>query len=284
MYYIEKVDKLCGINKIIKTVKIQENRIIIPANNIGELKEKQIIKLANKTDKILQKVHSKKIVLSKELYKLETYKNILYSSGYDITDGKWLFEAISYKILDYIANKKDIKKEETTLSVLVNNLTDYTLENIKIFAKNFKTLNIVTNHIDKFKNIVDKIYEDEGVIITVTNNKRKSLIKSKIIFNIDFPKELLNKYNIFDEAIIVNINGNMKINKKRFNGLIINDYEIRINPQAIQSYTGNIENYYIKQLYEAEFYQNIPFYDFNKKVKADGLEICGLYGINGKIL
>ena len=284
MYYIEKVDKLCGINKIIKTVKIQENRIIIPANNIGELKEKQIIKLANKTDKILQKVHSKKIVLSKELYKLETYKNILYSSGYDITDGKWLFEAISYKILDYIANKKDIKKEETTLSVLVNNLTDYTLENIKIFAKNFKTLNIVTNHIDKFKNIVDKIYEDEGVIITVTNNKRKSLIKSKIIFNIDFPKELLNKYNIFDEAIIVNINGNMKINKKRFNGLIINDYEIRINPQAIQSYTGNIENYYIKQLYEAEFYQNIPFYDFSKKIKADGLKICGLYGINGKIL
>ena len=284
MYYIEKVDKLCGINKIIKTVKIQENRIIIPANNIGELKEKQIIKLANKTDKILQKVHSKKIVLSKELYKLETYKNILYSSGYDITDGKWLFEAISYKILDYIANKKDIKKEETTLSVLVNNLTDYTLENIKIFAKNFKTLNIVTNHIDKFKNLIDKIYDEYGVIITVTNNKRKSLIKSKIIFNIDFPKELLNKYNIFDEAIIVNINGNMKINKKRFNGLIINDYEIRINPQAIQSYTGNIENYYIKQLYEAEFYQNIPFYDFNKKVKADGLEICGLYGINGKIL
>ena len=284
MYYIEKADKLCGINKIIKKVKIQENKIIIPENKIEELKEKQIIKLANKTDKILQKVHSKKIVLSKELYKLETYKDKLYSSGYDITDGKWLFEAISYKILDYIANKKDIKKEETTLSVLVNNLTDYTLENIKIFAKNFKTLNIVTNHIDKFKNLIDKIYDEYGVIITVTNNKRKSLIKSKIIFNIDFPKELLNKYNIFDEAIIVNINGNMKINKKRFNGLIINDYEIRINPQAIQSYTGNIENYYIKQLYEAEFYQNIPFYDFNKKVKADGLEICGLYGINGKIL
>ena len=284
MYYIEKVDKLCGINKIIKTVKIQENRIIIPANNIGELKEKQIIKLANKTDKILQKVHSKKIVLSKELYKLETYKNILYSSGYDITDGKWLFEAISYIIIDYIAKKKDIKKEETTLSVSVNNLTDYTLENIKIFAKNFKTLNIVTNHIDKFKNLIDKIYDEYGVIITVTNNKRKSLIKSKIILNIDFPKELLNKYNIFDEAIIVNINGNMKINKKRFNGLIINDYEIRINPQAIQSYTGNIENYYIKQLYEAEFYQNIPFYDFSKKIKADGLKICGLYGINGKIL
>ena len=51
-------------------------------------------------------------------------------------------------------------------------------------------------------------------------------MKSQIILNIDFPKELINKYNIQDEAIIVNVKGTVKINKKRFNGLNINDYEI----------------------------------------------------------
>ena len=37
-----------------------------------------------------------------------------------------------------------------------------------------------------------------------------------IILNIDFPQELINKYNVQDEAIIVNIKRKTKINKKRF--------------------------------------------------------------------
>ena len=51
-------------------------------------------------------------------------------------------------------------------------------------------------------------------------------MKSQIILNIDFPKELINKYNINDDAIIVNVKGKIKINKKRYNGLNINNYEI----------------------------------------------------------
>ena len=43
MYYIEKADKLCGINKIIKKVKIQENKITIAKylySNVGNITNK----------------------------------------------------------------------------------------------------------------------------------------------------------------------------------------------------------------------------------------------------
>ncbi|MBR3002198.1 MAG: hypothetical protein IKF38_01310 [Clostridia bacterium] len=113
-------------------------------------------------------------------------------------------------------------------------------------------------------------------MITVTNNKKKSLAKSKLILNIDFPKELLNKYYVFDEAIILNINGNMKIDRKRFNGKIINDYEINVTPEAIQGYEGNAQKYFTKHLYEAEFYFNIPYKDFQKKIIKDKLQILSL--------
>ena len=142
---------------------------------------------------------------------------MLYSYGYEIVDGRWLFEALSYKVLDYIVNSKDLKKEEIEVSILVNNLTEYTLANIKKIAQEYKLLNIVTNHMEKFKKIEEKIYNENGLMITVTNNKKKSLKKSQIILNIDFPKELLNEYFIYEDAIIVNICGNMKITKKRFN-------------------------------------------------------------------
>ena len=62
-------------------------------------------------------------------------------------------------------------------------------------------------------------------MITVTNNKKKSLMRSKIILNVDFKTNEINKYNIPDDSIIVNFKGDVDINKKRFNGLNINDYE-----------------------------------------------------------
>ena len=284
MYYIEKIDKLGFKEKIFKKIKVEDNKLFLPVMQMENLNEKQLIKLANKTNKILEKTHSKKIVLSKVLFENEIYKNILYSNGYDIVDGKWLFEAIENKVLDYILDKKQIKKGEMKISILVNDLTDYTLENIKRFSKEYKTLNIVTNHIEKFKNIEDKTYLEEGLIITVTNNKKKSLSKSNIILNIDFPNELLNKYNIFDEAIIVNINRKVKISKKRFNGLVINDYEIILkNNNVILNYIGDYEKYYLKHLYEAELYKGITYKDFQNKIKDDDLELEGLYGLNGKI-
>ncbi len=100
------------------------------------------------------------------------------------------------------------------------------MHNIRKIAKEYKRVNIITNHISKFKNIEKQILENEGIMITVVNNKRKSLVKAKIILNVDFPTELINKYNIYEEAIIINLQGNVKINSKRFNGININDYEI----------------------------------------------------------
>ena len=100
------------------------------------------------------------------------------------------------------------------------------LENIKEIVKEYKKINIVTNHIEKFKKIEKQILEKEGIMLVISNNRRKSLLKSKIILNIDFPTELINKYQIYEEAIIVNLKGNVKIEKKRFNGININDYEI----------------------------------------------------------
>lgn len=282
MFYIQENDKPCkGLNKVFPKVELKENVIII-TGMCEEMKEKKSIKLAKKTDSILKKSKSNKLVLSKKIQENEVIKNMLYSYGYDIVNGKWLFEGLSSQVIDYIVAKKNIKKEESYISVLVNDLSDYTLQNIILFAKEFKSLNIVTNHIEKFKKIEQKILDETGLIITITNNKKKSLIKPQIILNIDFPNELINKYNIKEDAIIINICNNVKIKKKRFNGLVINDYEINVNDEVFDSSIfKSIDKYYINQIYESSFYKKIPYSDFYKKIKTDGCKINRLYSING---
>lgn len=274
MYYIEEIDKPNRILKNLKIIKLEDDKIILPVIE-EELNDKYQQKLANKTHEILKKTNSNKIVISKKIKKYEKYINFLNSYNIKIVDGTWLYKIIILDILDYIINKKEIKKEEIEIAVTVNSITDIEIENIKILAKQYKRINIVTNHIQKFKKIEEKLYEEEGIIITVNNNKNKSLRKSKIIVNFDFTKELLNKYNIYDEAIIINIEGNMKIDKKRFNGLIINDFEI--------CKIAN-EKYSSKEVYEAKFFQKQGFKYVREKIKKDNIKIEALIGNNGIIM
>ena len=228
MFYIEKNDKPTWIEKIIPIIKVENNTIKLPYKE--NINQNKIEKLAQKTKKVLEKNStSKKVVVSKEIQKENLYINYLNTYGLKIQDGRWLFEILITDIIEYIINKKKLETSKLKISMLINDITDFEIENIKLLAKKYKNLNIVTNHIEKIKKIEEELLEKEGIMITVTNNRKKSLVKSDIIYNVDFPEEILNKYVITDDAIIINLRGKMKIKKKRFNGIIINNYEIKGN-------------------------------------------------------
>ena len=112
----------------------------------------------------------------------------------------------------------------------------------------------------------------------IMNNKKKSLAKAKIIVNIDFPQELINQYIIYEQAIIVDCYGNITINKKRFNGLIIQNYDIDIKDK--NKYYLENEKYFTKELYEAEFYKKQPYENVREKIQKDGINISKLFGVN----
>lgn len=279
MFYIEKNDKPNWLEKRLNIIKIRENTIFLPMEE--EMKGHKIEKLAMKTKKIIQKYsNSKKIVLSKELQNEQLYINYLNSYGLEIQNGRWLFEILLPEVVEYIINKKKIEK--INISIMINDLTDIEFENIKTLARKYKNINIVTNHMEKFKNLEKQLQEDEGIIITITNNRKKSLMKSKIILNIDFPQELINKYNVQDEAIIVNIKRKTKINKKRFNGLIINDYEIDFRDDKKNNKALN-NKFYLKDLYESELYKKQRISEIKNKIKIDKVVIERLNLNNGKL-
>lgn len=113
MYYIQETDKPNFIFNKLNIIKLKDDKIKLPTNGQGPMPLKKALKLAKKTNKILSETNSKKIVLSKNIKKEEAYVNELYSYNLEIVDGRWLFEAISYKILEYISKKKELKEQET---------------------------------------------------------------------------------------------------------------------------------------------------------------------------
>ena len=77
---------------------------------------------------------------------------------------------------------------------------------IVLIARKVKRLTIVSNNINKFRYLEEKLYNEYGIAIELSNNRRKSLLNSNIIINVDFEEEMVNKYNINSKAIIINLN------------------------------------------------------------------------------
>ena len=144
-------------------------------------------------------------------------------------------------------------------------------------------VNIVTNHIEKFRKIEKQIFEEDGIMITIGNNKRKGLTKSEIILNIDFPTELINQYHIYEKAIILNIKYPIKIVKKRFNGINLNDYDISFKKTEEFEYE-NDPHYKNCEIYEAQINQKQSYSDLMKQLQKDQVEVTKLVGINNDFI
>lgn len=279
MYYIEEADKPNLIEKKFNIVKLEGNKIIIPIDTKKEdknveiknkEKNKEIRKetiISKKIEKILKKANSTKIILSKEVKKKKIIENKLYTLGYDIVDGKWIMKMLIPEIIEKIIEKEELTKSELDIYILINDTRDEIIENIKILVEKYRNIYIITNHKERFKKLEEKTFKNIGAPITIMNNKKRSLLKAKIIINIDYPNELINQYNINQQSIILDLYGETKINKKSYNGKIIK--EVEINKKRNEIFNINEKLYSQIELYEALFYKKQPFKNVREKIKKD---------------
>jgi len=289
--YINYTNKLKSnfIKKVIKSYKTIFNKVTVkPIGDsiilfVAKKKYKEI-KLASRVAKKLKYYTITDIVLENK-FKSDYFKNVLFENNLNILDGRWLFKYILVDILEYIANIKNEKVENMEVTLLVNDLDEVAVSNIYEIANNIKRLNIVTNNMGKVKYIENKLYEEKGIMITVSDNKRKSLAKSKIIINLDFPEETINRYNINKKAILINIENKIKIQSKSFCGININYYDLEINTDIMNKFIekGIYNNFDKTLLYESVLYSKNRFNTIRERIKKDKIKLSGLIGNNGLI-
>lgn len=276
-----------GQNSMFKTIKIEDNIC-----KIYNLSEKANIKKVEKTVKKMHKANINAAIISRELHVNTQFINML--NIYDITvfDGKWLGENLILDLIHYLEQRGVILKDGE-VSILANDLTENIKGNVKQLSSEFKRVKIITNHEEKFRKLESDLYNQTGIPLIISNNKKKSLLKSKLIINFDFVEEEVNKYNINENAIIISLNDKVKINKKRFNGIIITDYEVKSNPEF--NYTDLEEEFYRKEIYEGKIYNELchrndiseascsKFEKIRSIIKESQITIETIYGTNGII-
>ena len=202
---------------------------------------------------------------------------------FELLNGKELMKIYLLDILDYIfkLNNKNMNLENIYLCV--DEYNKYTLQIIQKIILKFKTVNIVTENLLKYQRLENSIYEN-GELITVSNNKKKSLRNAKYIINFDFLKEKLEKYNICNNAVIINLNKKNLDLVKCFSGIIINNFELKIDKNQsdyIKEYYGEIKE---KIFIESMYFRKGIIYDFDNQIGSQfNAKITELVGVRGNI-
>ncbi len=263
-YYIKQ-----GQTSIFNKLKIKDNTC--------EIKSK--LNNQSKITKVVEKMLQNKIeyvILSNELKENNEFINTLYTKKIKIFDGKWLFKYLIVDILEYLKNKFNLDAN-TEIAIVSNDMSEEISGNIEELSKKYKRIKIITEHFEKFKKIEEKIYISTGFPLIITNNKKKALNKVQIIINFDLDEENINKFSICENAIIINLSNKLKINKKRFNGIIINDYNVTSNSKEVIESKVFFKSLTEKKIEEANLSK---FQIIRRIIKEENIKINSLIARN----
>ena len=260
-----------------------DNNYIISVSN----KEKKRVK--KKLIKFILKQKIDTLVFSQDLegeFKEEICNLLNSNFGISVLNGKKIMELMDFDIVKYILDiqKVDMKQEE--IYIIFKKDNSLNLNFLKRFIENFRMTNVVTNDIERLKKVQDNLLEHDGILISVSNNKRKALKRAKYVLNMNLSKSELEKYKINRNAIIINIKENVKYEDVNFDGVNVNYFEIALPDEYVEKFEQIGEKFDYVKLYESELLskmQQKSLENIYAKIKSDGVRVDGLIGNNGKI-
>lgn len=260
--YIKKFAwKLVKISNYILKKEIEENKKIYFIPNIEN--ERVYKKIKKKIDREKTQTQKIQIILSN---KVKQYQE--HFKEYKIVDGKQTFIKQTENVLEKILQENPMQMQD--IYILTNKYSEQSIYLIKRLAQKVKTMNIITKEIEKYRSL-EEILQENGIAISIANNKKKSLKKAKIIINLDFWEEEIIKYTIFRNAMLINLTQEKINNLKGFEGIIVQDIQLKLEQTEWMRKNKMLESF--RQL---EVYESIE----NSKQK---IEVSKLYGNNGQI-
>lgn len=267
-------------------------------------KEKKMDKILRNLLKQIRKAKVDTVVFSEECirstlyFKMEAFLN---ENGSNILTGKRLMHYMNYEILEYILTVQKTTMKQEEVFFLIKKDDSLNLQFLSRFIENCKMVNIVTNDIERFKRVQDNLYQKENILISVSNNKSKSLKRARYILNVNMEKKDIEKFKINRDAIIINFKTSIQYDNPVFDGININYFQIRMPDEYIEQLEqiNEWDDFDTTRLYEAILLRKIEI--IKKKtilskgelakhknmvasiINDDDIHITGLIGNNGRI-
>ena len=208
---------------------------------------------------IKNNMQNKKINLSNEIKEKIKQKNnvkLIEKIEENNLKNKEIMKKYLENIIEKLLNIKNKKMQEINIYILIKAYSGDIYKQILELNQKYKTVNIVTNDINRFRWLQKKIEDSREDEITITNNRKKSLKRAEYIINIDFDNKDINSFSINPYSVIFNLSKNKIENILGFNGIIINNVSINVNKLDLINLNNIEKRYNINNIYEEEMLKN----------------------------
>ena len=272
----EKIYKV--IRKIFLKVKAEyiDNDVVLLIPNYKRYSDLILGIISKQIRRKIDRIEVNELVFEENLDLVKNKFNMYCKSN-----GKIIMKKSLIKIFEYIFRLNNVNINLENVYILVNEYNKQNTYIINELIEKFKTVNIITDNIKRYKRMENYWYS-KGVLITVSNNRRKSLRNAKYIINIDFDKNKILMYNINSNSIIINLIDEFISIKSNFNGVLINNIELRIDPNKecfINEFYGNINK---KIFLETIIKKNDKKLEYINEINQEyNVKISGLIGVRG---
>ncbi len=284
-WYYELIVWIKNITNIITIKQIYHAYIIILPFSIEKIKKTKLQKCMKKVQKLIKKYQINTLVIQDKLEQNLRLEKENLNRKIHILDGKGIIPYMIKEILEYMMQKQNTKTQLEDLYFCINEPKSIYIENINYLSKYFKTINIITPKISNFQKIANKIEQNENSMITVTNNRKKSLKKAKFIINFDFTEEQIKSYSIYRRAILILLNNNCNCEIAGFDGIQIKNIGIDISQERKEFFQRHylLQTNSLTTLYESILNEKQGFNKVKEQIEKDQVKLVRLYGSNGVI-
>lgn len=275
VYYIDYNTK--AYNSVRKKIT---DKLFFRCETINLDNNKKILIINRKViDKKLQKkiwkrigTENFRIVCSNRITMVESLKKCHCFSG------KLLFKNMIFNVIEYMEKIMGTDYRNEDIYVTIDN--DKNIDTIFYLGELFKNVNIVTNTLKKMRRLEHKLIKDDQILYSISNNKKKSLKRAKIIINFDYGNDFFEEFSINRNCIIINLYENSINMKSSFHGTIVEGIKV----EYINRYKELIDSEYFDKtiLYESYIFEDEP-YRVLSKIKEDECKIKKLYGSHSEI-
>lgn len=216
------------------------------------------------------------LCVSNNLLKNPDFLTFASQNSFKIMDGRWLLKNMIDQAVECVMENNHQKLETKEVSILCNHADDTAIEKIKEIASKAKICNVLTGQIKQFQKTEEEIYRTNGILLNVSSNYKKALLKSSVIINFDFSKKELEKRCIFaKDSVLINVKENVEISKKYWEGKNITFFAIDM-PEKYEAYQEAFEGFDDTILYESFIYKKTSYRNIKKELLEDDLKILYL--------
>ncbi len=167
------------------------------------------------------------VILPEGLSQNKTISKFIYHQGqFKKSNHQGFFISLIPDIFLKLCKITGLETKALSVGIVDSQLTDDSTYLIEKLSSSLKYATLITKDMEKAKNTMEKIFENTGLSIWISNEKGSALIDSNIIFVLDDFNEFMRKASIDKKSILFNLRGKGNYSDKKLRNTVIDNIDI----------------------------------------------------------